>query len=40
MDPLNDRNDPGPTVVRLGVDVGQRQDYTALVVAEEVRRTG
>lgn len=30
--------DPGPSIVRLGCDVGQRQDHSALVVTEEERR--
>jgi hypothetical protein len=30
--------DPGQTIVRVGADVGQRQDYSALVVTEEERR--
>lgn len=31
-------NDPGKTIVRVGVDIGKQQDFTALIVTEEVRR--
>lgn len=30
--------DPGPSIVRVGADIGQKQDYTAIVVTEEERR--
>jgi len=30
--------DPGMTIVRVGVDVGQRQDYSAIVVSEQEMR--
>lgn len=30
--------DPGMTIVRVGVDVGQRQDYSAIVVCEQEMR--
>lgn len=32
--------DPGMTVVRVGVDLGQRQDFSAIVVTEEELRAG
>lgn len=42
MDPLSTltfpTRDPGQTAVRVGVDVGQRQDFSAIVVSEEERR--
>lgn len=31
-------NDPGSTIVRIGVDIGQMRDPTAIIVTEEVRR--
>lgn len=30
--------DPGPTIVRVGCDIGQKQDFSAIVVTEEERR--
>ncbi len=31
-------NDPGETIVRVGVDIGKRQDHSAIIITEEVKR--
>lgn len=31
-------NDPGRTVIRVGLDLGKVRDFLAIVIAEEVRQ--
>lgn len=31
-------NDPGETIVRAGLDIGKRQDHSAIIITEEVKR--